>query len=75
MAIVFRRFSWSFDIFINIHEYANEIILIRTMTSKHLSYYITGSITQCHNENSLFMDFNYFSVNIDVFIKLHEYAN
>ena len=50
MATVFPLFSSIFDNFINIHEYANEIILFRPKTSIHLSYdtSITGSITKCH---------------------------
>ena len=52
MAIVFPLFfSSSFGIFIKIHEYANKIIFIRPLTSKHLSYDSTGSVTKCHSDS------------------------
>ena len=50
------------------------------MTSINMSYDITGSITKCHNDRLglklvyLWM-FYYFSVILNVFIKIHEYAN
>ena len=51
------------------------------MTSINLSYDITGSITQCHNDSLdlkevyLWILFYDFTVIFNVFIKIHEYAN
>ena len=76
-SLAFPRLS---PIFINIHEYANEMIFIKPMLSINLLYDITGSITKCHN-NSLGLKLvdlsicNDFSVIFNVFIKIHEYAN
>ena len=49
----------------------------RPMTSIHLSYAITGSITKCHND-SFGLKLVYLLILNDifnVFIKIHEYAN
>ena len=55
MDIFFLSFFHIFDSFINIHEYANEIIFsYRTTSSINSSYDITGSILnkkKCHNDS------------------------
>ena len=52
----------------------------RPMTSIHLSYAITDSITKCYNDSlglklAYLWVFNDFSVIFYVFIKIREYAN
>ena len=50
MTIDFPSFFLDFDIFININEYANEIIFFRPMTSINMLYDIPGSI-KCHKDS------------------------
>ena len=54
--------------------------LYRPMTSIHLSYDITGSITKCHIDSLvlklvLLMVSQCFFCHFNVFIKIHEYVN